>query len=109
MARRQQPTGLSAPPVLSLCCAGRQIVATMGHRRTEDLLSMARRHVAEGEAHVARQEILIAELYRDGHTELAVKARELLTTFETSLRLMREDLSRIENESRRLGSEAAPG
>jgi len=70
---------------------------------------MARRHVAEGEAHVARQEILIAELYRDGHTELAVNARELLTTFETSLRLMREDLSRIENESRRLGSEAAPG
>jgi hypothetical protein len=70
---------------------------------------MARRHVAEGKDRVARQEILIAELDRDGHTELAVKAGELLTTFETSLRLMREDLSRIENESRRLGSEAAPG
>jgi hypothetical protein len=64
---------------------------------------MARRHVAEGKERVARQEILIAELDRDGHTELAVNARELLTTFETPLRLMCEDLSRIENESRRLG------
>jgi hypothetical protein len=51
-----------APPVLSLCCAGRQIVAIMRHRRTEDRLSMTRRHVAEGEDCVARQEILIAEL-----------------------------------------------
>jgi hypothetical protein len=62
---------------------------------------MARRHVAEGEERVARQEILIAELDRDGHAELAVKARALLTTFKTSLRLMRADLSRIENETRR--------
>jgi hypothetical protein len=66
---------------------------------------MARRHVAEGKDRVARQEILIAELDRDGHPELAVQARELLTTFETSLRLMREDLLRIENESRRPGLE----
>jgi hypothetical protein len=53
---------------------------------------MARRHVAEGKDRIARQEILIAKLDRDGHAELAVKAGELLTTFETSLRLMREDL-----------------
>ena len=66
---------------------------------------MARRHVAEGEKRVKHQAILIAELDRDGRTELAVQARELLTTFETSLILMREDLSRIENESRRLGLE----
>jgi hypothetical protein len=66
---------------------------------------MARRHVAEGEDRVVQQKILIAELDRDGHAELAIKARELLTTFETSLRLMREDLLRIENESRRLGLE----
>jgi hypothetical protein len=59
---------------------------------------MAQRHVAEGEAHVARQETLIAGLDRDGHTELAAEARALLTTLETSLRLMRADLSRIENE-----------
>jgi hypothetical protein len=70
-------------------------------KRTEDRLSMARRHVVEGEAHVARQEILIAELDRDGHPELAVEARELLATLQTSLGLMRADLSRIENEPRR--------
>jgi hypothetical protein len=36
---------------------------------------MARRHVAEGEERVARQEILIAELDHDGHAELAVKSQ----------------------------------
>src|ERR1700730_17706020 len=73
---------------------------TMRHRRTEDPLSMAQRHAAEGEKRVEHQAILIAELDRAGRIELAVQARELLTAFETSLRLMREDLSRIENESR---------
>jgi len=59
----------------------------MRHRRTKDRLSMARRHVAEGEEHVARQEILIAKLDRDGHSKLAVQARALLATLRTSLRL----------------------
>jgi hypothetical protein len=77
----------------------------MSGRSVEDLLSMARRHVAEGEVHVARQEDLIRKLDRDGHAELAVEARALLTTLQTSLRLVREDLLRIENESRSLGSE----
>jgi hypothetical protein len=67
--------------------------------KTEDRLSMARRHVLEGEGRVARQRLLIAELDRDGHAELAVKARQLLATFETTLRLEREDLARIESES----------
>ena len=62
---------------------------------------MARRHVAEGEAHVARQEALIVKLDRDGHTELAVEARELLATLQASLRLTCEDLLWIANESRR--------
>ena len=47
----------------------------MRPRRAEDLLWMARRHVAEGEERVARQEILIAELDHDGHAELAVKSQ----------------------------------
>jgi hypothetical protein len=64
---------------------------------------MARRHVAEGEERVARQETLIAELDHDGHAELAVKARALFTVFQTSLQLLRHDLSRIESESRRSG------
>jgi hypothetical protein len=66
----------------------------MKPKRTEDLLSMARRHVVEGEAHVARQEALIVKLDRDGHTELAVEAREILTTLQTSLQLQRDDLFR---------------
>jgi hypothetical protein len=64
----------------------------------EDLLAMARRHVEQGKGHVARQKALIAELDRDGHAGLAVVARALLTTLETSLRLARGDLARIENE-----------
>jgi hypothetical protein len=48
-------------------------------------------------------EILIAELDHDGHAELAVEARALFTMFQTSLQLLRNDLSRIESESRRSG------
>jgi hypothetical protein len=61
---------------------------------------MARRHVAEGEERVARQELLIAELDRDGHAKLAVTARVVLATLETSLGLAREDLSLIEGKPR---------
>jgi hypothetical protein len=92
-------TGLALRPPFAML-RGRQIATTMRHRRTEDRLSMARRHVAEGEERVARQEILIAELDRDGHPELAVEARELLATLQTSLRLQRDDLSLIESVSR---------
>ena len=49
---------------------------------TADPLAMARRHVEQGEHHVARQKALIAELDRDGYAKLAVEARALLTTFE---------------------------
>jgi hypothetical protein len=66
----------------------------------KDRLAMARRHVKDGEGYIARQEALIAELDREGHVTLAVVARELLCTFETSLLLMREDLARIEKESK---------
>src|ERR1700730_155744 len=90
------------PPFAMLLSSNRYDDET---QTTEDWLSMAQRHVAEGEAHVARQETLIAGLDRDGHTELAAEARALLTTLETSLRLMRADLSRIENEPRRSGPE----
>jgi hypothetical protein len=57
---------------------------------------MTRRHVREAEGHVARQEALVAKLDRDGHAELAAQARMLLATLQTSLKLAREDLSRIE-------------
>ena len=67
---------------------------------SEDRVAMARRHLKEGEGHIARQEALIAKLDRDGHAKLVVQAWTLLITLETSLRLMREDLARIEKESR---------
>jgi hypothetical protein len=72
----------------------------MSGRPMEDRLSMAQRHVAEGEDRIARQEVLIAKLDRHGHAELTVEARALLTTLQTSLRLVREHLSLIESESR---------
>ena len=52
---------------------------------------MALGHVAEGEERVAPQAMLIAELDRDGHAELAIMTRVLLTTLETSLQLMRDN------------------
>src|SRR6516165_6776808 len=48
-------------------------------RRTEDPLSQARRHVAEAEAHIERQEALVAKLsYSSKYLSLADEAREIL-------------------------------
>ena len=58
----------------------------------EDLLAMCERHVAEGEARVARQQEIIAEMERDGHTETAARARNLLATFCDTLALARHHL-----------------
>ena len=67
-------------------------------RPREDRLSVARRHVAEAERHVADQMRILYELERDGHWQLAAQARALLTTLENSLRLAREDVARIEKQ-----------
>jgi hypothetical protein len=45
-----------------------------------EYLAQCRRHVAMGEAHIARQKDIIAELERDGHD--SAKARDLLRVFE---------------------------
>jgi uncharacterized coiled-coil protein SlyX len=71
----------------------------------EERLSTAQLRVAEGEERVARQEIIIGELERDGHAELAVNARAVLAAFKTSLQLLRDDLWRIENEPPTIRSE----
>jgi hypothetical protein len=47
----------------------------------EDPLAMTQRHVLEAEGHVERQEALVAKLDRDGHTELAAEAREILAIY----------------------------
>lgn len=60
----------------------------------QDGIARARRHVAEGEGHIARQEQLVAKLsLGDRHTELAAEARVILATLKHSLRLAQEDLA----------------
>jgi hypothetical protein len=61
-----------------------------------DHLEQARRHVAEGKEHLARQRKIIAELERDGHD--TKMARELLTQFEETFAIHVEDQERIERE-----------
>jgi hypothetical protein len=55
--------------------------------------AMARRHVGEFEQRVERQKQLIAELERDGHTNMLASAHKLLTTLEDSLRIARNHLA----------------
>ena len=62
-------------------------------RRAEDPVSQARRHVAEGEARIERQEALVARLSDDSkYLSLAGQAREILSTLKQTLRLAREHL-----------------
>jgi hypothetical protein len=73
-------------------------------RSTEDPLAMTQRHVLEAEGHVVRQEALVAKLDRDGHTELAAEAREILAILKTSLELAQKHLStELETRSQKPG------
>ena len=63
-----------------------------------DPLSIAKRYVAESQHHIAVQLVLLAQLDRDGHAKSATAARDLLVLFESSLRLARQHLARIERE-----------
>lgn len=64
----------------------------------EDRLLIARRHVAEGEERVRRQEALLQELARDGHP--TTEAEALLDTMRKTLELMRDELAEIEGGGR---------
>lgn len=59
----------------------------------EDLLTMAQRHVREGEARIARQEALIAKLTQEGHHAAATRGREVLKQMHWSLELGRRHLA----------------
>lgn len=59
----------------------------------ESELYIAERHVREGEAMVTDQEIMVAELRRDGHCTLY--AKELLLVLEENLQQHREGLARV--------------
>jgi hypothetical protein len=58
----------------------------------ETLLEMARRHVIDGEAQVAHQTALVAELARDGHN--TARAEAVLATLKGTLGIMCEVLAR---------------
>ena len=59
---------------------------------SETPLEMARRHVAEGEERIARQELLISNLDRHGQTAMALRARDLLNQMRDFQRKAREHL-----------------
>lgn len=59
-------------------------------------LEQARRHVAEGERHLARQRELIADLEGSAHDVAA--ARQLLSQFEEMQTLHIADRDRLEKE-----------
>lgn len=58
----------------------------------ETLLEMAQRHVVDGEARVAQQATVVADLVRDGRS--TVKADALLARLKGTLSLMGEVLAR---------------
>jgi hypothetical protein len=66
---------------------------TVSDRPPEDLLTMAQRHVLEGEARVSRQEEIIATLTRDGHRAAAARGGEVLKQMRWSLDLARRHLA----------------
>jgi hypothetical protein len=60
----------------------------------ETAIRQARRHVREGEKHVAKQTTLVAKLEQQGHLHEADQARQTLAVLEESLQLHREHLER---------------
>jgi hypothetical protein len=62
----------------------------------QDPLALARHHVAEGTAALARQEALVARLAGSANRALLARAEEVLATLRTSLRLMQQDLETLE-------------
>jgi hypothetical protein len=65
----------------------------------ETELEMARRHVADAERRVVRQEQIIAEMVRDNHAEAADAARRLLDTMRFHLKNAIAHLDRLETGS----------
>jgi hypothetical protein len=63
-------------------------------RHTEDPVSQARRHVAEAEVRIERQEALVVRLSNSNkYTDLADEARKILATLKQTLRLARDHLA----------------
>ena len=69
--------------------------------RPETVLEMARRHLLEGEARLARQIALVRKLERASHTEAAVLATKVLETIRVSLDMSKHHLTDIERRAKR--------
>lgn len=59
----------------------------------ETQLEMAKRHVREGEEHVARQRVLVARLRQNGYAAAVGVAQIILGTFEQTLAEYRRHLN----------------
>ena len=59
----------------------------------QDRIAMAERHVAEGAAHIQRQQALLSALKRDGH-KIAVAAH-VLQLLEETQEIFRADRDRL--------------
>lgn len=68
----------------------------MSDRPREDPIAMERRHIREGENRVARQEALLLEIRRNGHSQLARQGTELLDLLRECLAMSRERLRALE-------------
>jgi hypothetical protein len=71
----------------------------------EDPVVVAERHVRSGEARVARQITLIAELEKNSHPQEVAQARDLLAVLQRNLELAHEHL-RIEQDLRQRVNES---
>jgi hypothetical protein len=69
-------------------------------RHPESVLEMARRHAREGEARVARQAAIVAELEKDHHAEAVALGSQVLETIRAPLDAMRRHLRQIEEQSK---------
>jgi hypothetical protein len=68
--------------------------ASVRQRSREDPIAKERRHIAQAEDRIARQETLVAKLSADKRFgDLAAQARVILATLKETLRLAREHLA----------------
>ena len=61
-----------------------------------EAIVMERRHIAEGEERIARQEARVAEVTERGYSQLAHRSREVLGILRQSLELTRARLRDLE-------------
>ncbi len=61
-----------------------------------DTIAMEKRHVAEGEQRVARQDVIVSYHLKQGHDSIVVRSLELLAILRQSVELSHERLRYLE-------------